>query len=199
MSTASPSTASNGCDPVQFGEPHWHADGALLTLAYASDGTLWSVEEPGVLRHWDNAGGLLSHDHLTELETLWTFGPKAELLAAGSDELAIWDVATRQQIATLEQPSWVTAIAFHPTRRLIATGHDDGGIRLWDLTAGGEPVELSHHEQTISALAFNADGSLLATPLKIGTSVSGMLPRQSSSTRSPGIRIASRPSRGSRA
>ena len=110
--------------------PVWRAALAcrrgLVTLANASDGTLWSVEEPGVLRHWDNAGGLLSHDHLTELETLWTFGPKAELLAAGSDELAIWDVATRQQIATLEQPSWVTAIAFHPTRRLIATGHDDG-------------------------------------------------------------------------
>jgi WD40 repeat protein len=160
MSTA---MSTDNLNPVQFGEPHWHADGALLALAYAADGTLWSVEEPGVLRHWDANGGLLVRETLTELETLWAFGPRAELLAAGSDDLVIWDVATRRQVAMLEQPSWVTAVAFHPTRRLIASGHDDGGVRLWDLDAPGDPVELAHHEQTISALAFNADGSLLAS------------------------------------
>ncbi len=161
MSTA---MSTDNLDPVPFGEPHWHADGVLLALAYAADGTLWSVEEPGVLRHWDNAGKLLAREPLTELETVWEFGPRAELLAAGSDHFAIWDLGTRQHIGTMELPSWVTAIAYHPTRRMIATGHDDGSIRLWtDLTGEADPVELSHHEQPVSALAFNADGSLLAS------------------------------------
>jgi WD40 repeat protein len=149
-------------DPVQFGEPQWHADGALLAVAYAADGTLWSVEEPGVLRQWDREGRLLARNPLVE-GTLWTFGPRAELLAAGSDELVVWDVATQEQIAAFEKLSWVTAIAFHPTRRVVVTGHDDGAINLWELKADAKPVEMAHHAQPISALAFNADGSMLAS------------------------------------
>jgi WD40 repeat protein len=147
---------------VRFGEPQWHADGVLLALAYAADGTLWSVEEPGVLRHWDRSGRLLLRHFLSDLETLWAFGPRADLLVSASDELVVWEVAGQNQIATVPQPSWVTAVAFHPNRRTIATGHDDGRIRLWDL-GGGKPVELAHHRQPISALAFNAEGSSLAS------------------------------------
>jgi WD40 repeat protein len=161
MSTATRLTTA-GSDPTHFGQPHWHADGVLLALAYAADGSLWSVEEPGVLRQWDKSGRLLGRDFLTELETLWAFGPQANLLAAGSDDLVVWDPATRTQLGTLPQPSWVTAIAFHPTKRFVATGHDDGSIRLWDLAAAKE-TDLSHHDQPISALAFNSDGSVLAS------------------------------------
>ena len=31
-----------------FGDPHLHVDGDMLALSFAPDGTLWSVEEPGV-------------------------------------------------------------------------------------------------------------------------------------------------------
>src|SRR5439155_5940736 len=40
-------------DPVVFGDPQLHTDGDLAGLAFAPDGTLWSVEEPGVVRHWN--------------------------------------------------------------------------------------------------------------------------------------------------
>jgi WD40 repeat protein len=160
-------TPGHGLDasPVSrsFGEPQWHTDGDLIALAYAADGTLWSVEEPGVLRHWEASGKLLGRYFLSDLETLWVFGPRAKMVASGSDELVVWDVTTQQQIASLPQPSWVTAIAFHPTRRLIASGHDDGTVRLWDLDAQGSPVELAHHSQPVSALRFNSDGALLAS------------------------------------
>jgi WD40 repeat protein len=45
---------------------------------------------------------------------------------------------------------------------VIATGHDDGSIRVWDL-AGGRPIDLAYHKHPVSALAFNSDGSLLAS------------------------------------
>jgi WD40 repeat protein len=157
------STVMSPPETIQFGEPHWHADGVLLALAYAADGTLWSVEDPGVLRQWDRAGKLLARRTLSDIETLWAFGPKAELLASASDELAIWEMAGQREIASMPQPSWVTAIAFHPTRRMVATGHDDGSVRLWDLAAGNKSVELMHHQQPISALAFNGAGSMLAS------------------------------------
>ncbi|HEY1376831.1 MAG TPA: WD40 repeat domain-containing protein, partial [Gemmataceae bacterium] len=163
MSPATRPTAAAGSGPAQFGEPQWHADGVLLALSYAADGSLWSVEEPGVVRHWEASGRLLGRYELSDLETLWLFSPRAELLASASDELIVWDVATQAKVATLAQPSWVTAVAFHPTRRVAATGHEDGSVRLWDLSAGGQPTELAHHSKEISAIAFNADGTLLAS------------------------------------
>ena len=40
-----------------FGEPQWHTDGELLQLTFATDGTLWTVEDPGILRSWDTQTG----------------------------------------------------------------------------------------------------------------------------------------------
>lgn len=163
MSSAFNSSIQVGPETHTFGEPQWHADGALLALAYAADGALWSVEEPGILRQWNCDGRLLGRHSLSDLGTLWTFSPGAELLASASDDLVVWDVATQTEIASIAQPSWVTAVAFHPNCRLVATGHDDGSIRIWNLEKDGESQELRHHGQQISALAFSSDGSLLAS------------------------------------
>jgi WD40 repeat protein len=167
--SATPPTSPTGNGLVQlpiarvFGESRWHADGDLLALAYGADGSLWSVEEPGVLRQWGAAGRVLGRHFLSDLETLWVFGPRAELLASASDDLIVWEVATRQKVAALRQASWVTAVAFHPTKRHVATGHDDGSVRIWDLDAGSAATELKHHTKPVSALAFSSDGALLAS------------------------------------
>jgi WD40 repeat protein len=91
------------------------------------------------------------------------FGPRAELLASASDDLIVWEVATRRKVAALRQASWVTAVAFHPMKRHVATGHDDGSVRVWDLDAGSGATELKHHTKPVSALAFSSDGALLAS------------------------------------
>src|SRR5947209_7676748 len=85
----------------RFGEAQWFADSDLLALAYAADGTLWSVEEPGVLQHWSADGRLAGRHELSDLETLWVFGPQARLLASASDDLVVWDVATQQRVAAV--------------------------------------------------------------------------------------------------
>jgi WD40 repeat protein len=90
------------------------------------------------------------------------FDRDAHWLASGADELIVYDVAKQSVIRTLEQPSWVTAIAFHPTDRRVATGHDDGIVRIWNLDAEDDLVELAHHDEAISALAYTSDGTLLA-------------------------------------
>src|SRR5262249_51733387 len=84
------------------------------------------------------------------------------LLASGSDELALWDVPSGKLLTTVPQPSWVTAVAFCGESGFLATGHDDGGVRLWDarqqLVRGG-----AGHVLPVSALAFSPDGSCLAS------------------------------------
>jgi WD40 repeat protein len=147
-----------------FGEPRFHTDGDLLALAFGADDSLWSVEEPGILRQWDTERGQqLRQFALSDLETLWTFSSQAQLLASASDDLALWNVATGELLAGITQPSWVTAVAFSPDQSQIATGHDDHMVRLWDVASRQLIRELPGHQLPVSALAFRPDGLCLAS------------------------------------
>ncbi|MBL8800337.1 MAG: WD40 repeat domain-containing protein [Planctomycetia bacterium] len=160
---AGPAGASVPVERV-YGEPRFHADGDLSAVAFAKDGTLWSVEEPGVLRQWHTSTGQRLRQHvLSDLETLWVFSHEARFLASASDDLTLWEVATGQQLATITQPSWVTTAAFTHNFSLIATGHDDGSVRLWNLATRQLVRELPGHQQPVSALSFNPQGTLLAS------------------------------------
>src|SRR5262245_39288851 len=127
------SLSDASCPVVQvFGGRPFNADGELLALAFDAQGRLWSMEEPGVLRCWDTtAARQISWRHLDVAAMLWSFSADAKLLVGASDELSLWDVGTADNIWMLPQPSWVTAVAFSPDNELLATGHDDGSVRLW--------------------------------------------------------------------
>ena len=115
---------------VVFGEPRLLADDSLLALAFASNDVLASVEEPGVLRHWDvRTGQQLDWQCLSELETVWAFGRDARVLVSGSDELTLWDGLSSEVVTGAPQKSWITALAVSADGRFIATGHDDGAVR----------------------------------------------------------------------
>jgi WD40 repeat protein len=147
-----------------FGAHPFHTDGDLLALGFAPDGTLWSVEEPGVLRNWDVAGRRqIAMRSLDEVATLWAFSPGARFLAAASDEVVAWDVATGQHQADLPESAWVDAVAFAPDGSLLATGGEDSLIRLWDLSGQRLLQTLQGHRSAISALAFSGDGRFLAS------------------------------------
>src|SRR5947209_2642897 len=96
-------------DAWVFGNPRLHTDGEVLALAFAPDGTLWSVEEAGVARRWNPASGQpLAWHSLSDLETVWGFSGDLRLAAGGSDDLTLWDPSTGQLLDTLSSPSWVT-------------------------------------------------------------------------------------------
>ncbi|HZY87625.1 MAG TPA: WD40 repeat domain-containing protein [Gemmataceae bacterium] len=165
MATTTPPVADSSSPQARtFGARPFHTDGDLLALGFASDGGLWSVEEPGVLRRWDvGTRQQLDWHGLEELATLWGFSPDAALVAAGSDELSVWESATGALRASWPQPSWVTAVAFQPGGGLLATGHDDGVVRLWDVARQEVVRELKGHGRPVSALAFRGDGRRLAS------------------------------------
>lgn len=146
-----------------FGEPRFHTDSGLAALAYAADGLLWSIEEAGWLRCWSPDGRQLRETLLSDLETLWLFSSDATWLVSASDDVTLWDAKDGSQIATIQQLSWVTALAFSPDKSILATGHDDGRVRLWNTDSHELIAEVVRHEQPVSALAFSADGSKLAT------------------------------------
>jgi WD40 repeat protein len=148
-----------------FGEPQLHTDGDVLALAFALDGSLWSLEEPGVLRHWHGGSGQqLEWQALSDLETLWTFSRDARFLASASDDLTLWEASSGQVLAALPQGSWVTALTFAHDPHFLATGHDDGTVRYWNWKADTHQLarEFHVHRRAISALAVSKDGKILA-------------------------------------
>jgi WD40 repeat protein len=56
----------------------------------------------------------------------------------------------------------VQSVAFSPDGKFVASGHDDGDIKLWN-GASGKPVRgFKHDTYSISSLAFTPDGTILA-------------------------------------
>jgi WD40 repeat protein len=139
-------------------------DSDILALAFAPDGTLWSIEEVGMLRHWDlQEQRQLGWHTLSDMESLWTFSRDASILASATDELSFWDVATGHLQGVLPQASWVTALTLSGRGTLAATGHEDGTICLWDPLNDNQLLTLRGHICQVSALAFSADNSRLAS------------------------------------
>lgn len=173
MSTPVPTDTPDDTVPVRpsplvhkvFGEPRFHTDGDVAAVAFADDGTLWSIDESGALQHWSADGRVLGRHFLSDIETVWRFGPGARLLASGNDDLILWDVATAQLVNRIESLPWVTAVAFSEDGRTLASGHDDGTVRFWD-TATQRPVGqviACPRPVPISAIAFSPRGAFVAT------------------------------------
>jgi WD40 repeat protein len=153
------------CIHKVFGEPRFHSEGEIAAIAFAADGTLWSIDEVGLLRHWTHDGKVLARHFLSDLETLWCFSPNATFLASGNDDLILWDTASGQLISRIVQPSWVTAIAFSPDGRTVASGHDNGTARFWDVGSQkflGE-IQVCPKPMPVSAIAFAPRGQFIAT------------------------------------
>lgn len=148
-----------------FGEEPLRTDGELLALGHAADGTVWSVEEPGILRHWDlSKPTQLEAFPLDDLATVWAFSPDCRLVAAGSDDLTIWCVNTGKVQATFTTPGWIMAIAFSNDLQFAATGHEDGSIYLWDINEHQSLLQIEKaHQSAISALSFSPDGAIIAS------------------------------------
>ncbi|MGF1579229.1 MAG: WD40 repeat domain-containing protein [Gemmataceae bacterium] len=157
---------------VTFGDPHLHVDGDVLALCFSSEGAgtepgrmiLLSIQDTGTLCGWDTAtGNLLSAKVLSDLEMLWRFSHDGKFLVSASSDLSIWSPEKAELLVAIPQDSWVTAAEFHPNSKMLATGHDDGKVRYWDLNTQQLLATFDGHPDSVSALAFRTDGKVLAS------------------------------------
>jgi serine/threonine protein kinase/WD40 repeat protein len=90
------------------------------------------------------------------------------LIAASADgEVAFWDTADGQRVASLQHPAHVSQLVLSPDGKLLATASWDGKARTFLVDSKEFQKEFSHQRAdfvpSVTALAFCDKGKLLAT------------------------------------
>ncbi len=149
---------------------------AVRALAFSPVGNLLVCGcDDRTIRFWDPVTGT-DMGFLKDVRSysVLAFAPNGAMLAttgpltkAGS-ELRIWDVATRQELSMpREQTASITAVAFSPDGRTIATaGGKESTIKLWDVSLRQVRHTLPGHAARVNSLAFSPDSRLLASGSK---------------------------------
>ena len=105
----------------------------------------------------------------TDAVNFVTFPRDGETLASGSREgmARLWDVATQQNIATLNVGSY--SVAFSTDGKKIASGSYDDIIMLWDVATQQNIGTFEGHTSQVGSVAFSTDGKVLASGSYDGT------------------------------
>jgi WD40 repeat protein len=95
------------------------------------------------------------------------FSPDGAIVAAGAQT---WDAATHQETTTLQGHAGdINGIAFAPDSRTVASGGDDGTVRVWNTVTGREVTTFRGHTAQVYTVAFSPDGKTLASGGEDGT------------------------------
>lgn len=97
----------------------------------------------------------------------WTAGGKG-LATSGADTVIVWPFGSKDgpmgkepaMLAPLK--ARVTMVACHPKQDILAAGYSDGTILMVRLTDGAEILVRRNGTEPVSALGWNAKGTLLA-------------------------------------
>ena len=153
----------------------------VFSVSFSPDGsTLASGSGDGTVKLWDVATkqNIATFKHAVGEVASVAFSPDGTLLASASlsfsffdanlddGTVELWDVATKQNIATLQVIATSVAfssVAFSPDGTQLASGTLDGTVELWDVATKQNIATLQGHTYWVWSVAFSPDGKTLAS------------------------------------
>ena len=149
--------------------------GVVTAVAYSPDGkTLAAGYSGGTIRLWDTASHRLISTASwggAALALAFTGGGKT-LEVAGPAVVGAWDLTNHAEVAAQPLAGAIgdPSVAFSPDGTTLATGGDDGNIRLWNVATQQEiGAPMSSDLRPVEAVAFSPDGATLGAASSDGT------------------------------
>jgi len=145
--------------------------GSHLAATFSPDGRflVTAMQEP-TLHGWRVVDGkhMRMSGYAAKVRSMdWSVGGRW-LATSGSDQLILWPFQAKdgpmgkspQLLAPAGQK--VTTVACHPKQEVVATGYEDGMLLLVRIDDGAEIIAKRPGAAAVSAIAWNATGSMLA-------------------------------------
>lgn len=147
--------------PRAIGNLNFSPNGLNMATTFAS-----SIEDQNSLEIWSTTGWQITGTVSTGTALQSVYAPGTDLLAVTPDRYAV-------RVWNIEEEIWqyslftsfsgaVTQIAFSPDGGVLASGHYDGLIRIWDMRTGTEILSIQTGS-VVESLAFSTDSRLLAS------------------------------------
>ncbi len=159
--------------------------------AFSPDGRMLAIADDGrTVRLWDTATGRQVGRPITKTApksdkvSPVAFDARGTMLATGDKHgtVQLWNPSTQREAAapiTVAGSEGINDVKFDPKRGLLATAGFSGSVQLWDPSTGrqvgasiastGPNAAAKNRPGAVTQLAFNGDGTVLATVDQFGT------------------------------
>jgi WD40 repeat protein len=95
------------------------------------------------------------------------FSTRANRVAVAykDNHIVLWDLTSREPVGgeLIGHLDRVSALAFSPDGKTLASGSHDRRVKLWSVPAASEVASLEAHQGGVFCLAFSPDGTVLAS------------------------------------
>lgn len=146
------------------------ADNILESIAVSSDGRQLVSASGETVQVWDTPSGSSNRDFVVDPDARRARGATALALSRDGNRVAaatlqgvmLWD-GGGVSIGFQPTPEIVNAVGFSPDGRQLASGENNGDIRIWDARTGAPRGVLVNARTRVGAVTFSADGRRLFT------------------------------------